>query len=126
MNATKKKKLQQAGWSVGSASDFLELDSAEEAIVEMKLALGTRLRDVRREQRLTQQEVAERIGSSQSRVAKMETADKSVSMELLVKSLVSLGTTKAQIGSIIGRPANRKKTPIKRSRKKKQKEQQPA
>lgn len=102
MNTAKKKKLEEAGWAVGSVSDFLNLDEAEETIVAMKLALAERLRDLRKEQHLTQQELAKRIGSSQSRVAKMEVADKSVSLELFVRSLVSLGTSQTQIGKVIG------------------------
>ena len=98
MKATKRKKLEKAGWAVGSASDFLELSEAEEVIVGMKLALASNLRALRRERNITQQELAKRIGSSQSRVAKMEVADKSVSIELLVRSLVSLGASRGQIG----------------------------
>ncbi len=118
MNAAKKKKLEEAGWAVGSASDFLHLDKAEETIVEMKLALAEWLRDMRKEQHLTQQELANRIGSSQSRVAKMEMADKSVSIELFVRSLVSLGTSKTQIGKVIGSPGARKNRPLCNKRKK--------
>ena len=101
MKASKKRKLQAAGWEVDSVSKFLELSEAEETIVAMKLALAKKLRELRREKRLTQEEVARRIGSSQSRVAKMEIADKSISMELFVKSLVSLGTSPVQIGKTI-------------------------
>jgi transcriptional regulator with XRE-family HTH domain len=109
MKAAKKKKLQEAGWVVGSASEFLELSEAEETIVAMKLALASKLKDLRREKHLTQQDVAKRIGSSQSRVAKMEIADKSVSMELFIRSLVSLGTPQVQIGKVIGSRTVKKK-----------------
>ena len=108
MNPEKKKKLEQAGWSVGSASEFLELSEAEETIVAMKLALAEKLRGLRKERHLTQQELAKRIGSSQSRVAKMEIADKSVSIELFVRSLVALGTSQTQIGQVIGSSSGRK------------------
>lgn len=101
MKAVKKKKLEEAGWTVGSASDFLELSEAEETIVAMKLALASKLKVLRKEHRLTQEQLARRIGSSQSRVAKMEIADKSVSMELFVRSLVTLGASRGQIGKII-------------------------
>ena len=102
MNITKRKKLEQAGWVVGSASDFLELSKEEEAIVEMKLALASKLKDLRKKQSITQQDLANLMGSSQSRIAKMEAADESVSMELLVRSLVALGSTPRQIGMVIG------------------------
>jgi len=101
MNASKRKKLDAAGWSVGSTSDFLALTEAEATLVEMRLTLATALRNRRVESRLTQAELAKRIGSSQSRVGKMEAADSSVSLELLVKSLVSLGATRNEIGKMI-------------------------
>ncbi len=103
MKTSKRNKLEKAGWAVGSASDFLELNEAEKTIVDIKLTLAGKLRAMRRQKKVTQQELAQEIGSSQSRVAKMEIADKSVSMELIVRSLVSLGATRRQIGKMIGR-----------------------
>lgn len=125
MKATKRKKLQEAGWTIGSTSEFLELSEAEETIVAMKLALASKLKDLRKEKRLTQQALAKQIGSSQSRVAKMEVADKSVSMELFVRSLVSLGTPRAQIGKVIGSCYVKKERPAV-SRKKASKARKPA
>ena len=102
MKASKRKQLEEAGWKVGSASEFLELSNAEEMLVNMKLALATNVKALRQQLSMTQQELAERIGSSQSRVAKMEVADRSVSMELLVRSLASLGASRTEIGNIVG------------------------
>ena len=101
MNTSKRKKLEAAGWSVGSTADFLGLTEAEETLVEMRLALASALRTRRIESRLTQAELAKRIGSSQSRIGKMEAAAPDVSLELLVKSLVSLGVTRSEIGKMI-------------------------
>lgn len=101
MNASKRKKLEAAGWSVGTTSDFLSLTEAEETIVEIRLALAFALRTRRVESHITQAELAKRIGSSQSRVGKMEAAAPDVSLELLVKSLVSLGVTRSEIGKMI-------------------------
>ncbi len=105
MKASKRKKLESAGWKVGSAAEFLELTDTEAMLVNMKLALATQLKSLRQNKNLTQQELAKFIGSSQSRVAKMEVADSSVSMELLVRSLAALGTTRSEIGKIIGKRA---------------------
>ncbi len=111
MKASKQKKLEAAGWKVGSASEFLELSDAEEMLVNMKLALANKIREVRQHRKITQLGLARLIGSSQSRVAKLETADRSVSMELLVRSLVAMGTSRAQIGKIVGtRVVKRKKS----------------
>lgn len=102
MKASKKKKLEEAGWKVGSAAKFLELSEAEEMLVNMKVALAKGVKAMRQEKSITQQRLAKLIGSSQSRVAKLETADRSVSMELLIRSLLSMGATRSQIGSIVG------------------------
>ena len=101
MNAAKRKKLEKAGWSVGSASDFLELSEAESTVVEIKIGLTKLLKDQRKRKRVTQIELAKRIGSSQSRIAKIESADRSVSIKLIVKSLVSLGASLNEIGGTI-------------------------
>jgi predicted transcriptional regulator len=109
MKASKRKALEAAGWKVGSASEFLELSDAEAMLVNMKLTLAQHVRDLRQSKKITQSELAELIGSSQSRVAKLETADRSVSMELLVKSLATLGASRAQIGKIVGANATSQK-----------------
>jgi len=111
MKASKKRKLESKGWKVGSAAEFLELSDAEEVLVNMKLALANSVKSLRQKKKITQLDLAKRIGSSQSRVAKMEVADHSVSMELLVRSLVSLGASRTQIGRIVGaRAAEQKKS----------------
>src|SRR5690606_11648321 len=89
MDRTKKSRLEKAGWAVGDASEFLGLTSAEEELVEMKVALSTRLRKTREQQQMTQDELAKLMGSSQSRVAKMEAGDPGVTMDLLVQGLLA-------------------------------------
>lgn len=105
MDKAKQERLKAAGWRVGDAADFLELTAEEAELVEVKLALGDYMRRVRRSRRMTQAQVAERIGSSQSRVAKMEAADSSVSLDLVVKSLFSLGASSHEVGRVIAGPA---------------------
>jgi DNA-binding XRE family transcriptional regulator len=105
MDAVKRRHLESEGWQVGDASEFLELSPAEAELIEVKLALGDYMREVRRQHHWTQVQVAERIGSSQSRVAKMESADASVSLDLLVKTLLTLGATTREVGRVISRPA---------------------
>ncbi|MCF6312760.1 MAG: helix-turn-helix transcriptional regulator [Verrucomicrobiales bacterium] len=102
MKTAKQNKLKKAGWTIGSASDLLELSAEEDALITMKLSLASNVKKLRKAQNLTQQELAEKIESSQSRVAKMEVADKSVSMELFIRTLVSLGASRQQIGKVIG------------------------
>ena len=102
MKSTKRDRLNKAGWKVGTAKEFLGLTNEEAALIEMKLALARSLKQRRLEHDLTQDELASRLGSSQSRVAKMEAADATVSMELLVRSLLVLGASRQEIGRIIG------------------------
>lgn len=105
MDADKKARLAKAGWRTGDAADFLELTPEESAFVELKLALGSYLRELRLKQGLSQTDAATRLGSSQSRVAKMEAADASVSVDLLVKSLLRLGASVGDVGRVIGHAA---------------------
>jgi predicted XRE-type DNA-binding protein len=97
MRKNKKRALEAAGWRVGSAVDFLGLSKEEAALIEMKLGLAATLRQRRQARRLTQTQLATQLGSSQSRVAKMEAADPSVSLDLLVRTLLELGATRAQV-----------------------------
>ena len=101
MNEEKRRRLEKAGWKVGNAADFLNLSPAEATFVELKLALAQGLRVRREEKGLTQQQVARRIRSSQSRVAKMEAADSSVSIDLLVRALLTLGATRAEVARLV-------------------------
>jgi DNA-binding XRE family transcriptional regulator len=101
VKSAKRKKLEDNGWKVGSAADFLGMSDEEAAYIELKLKLASRLKAARVRRHLTQKEFARRIDSSQSRVAKMETGDCSVSLDLLIKSLLALGVTNEEIGKAI-------------------------
>jgi len=103
MKKTKRMSLEARGWRVGSAKDFLGLSPEEAALVEIRLALSQALRARRMAHRLTQGELARRLKSSQSRVAKMEAGDKTVSVDLLVKALFSLGARPRDIGRALQR-----------------------
>jgi DNA-binding XRE family transcriptional regulator len=106
MQKTKKDRLVSAGWQVGEAADFFELSAEGAAFVELKLALADYLRKIRAERGWTQSEVARRLRSSQSRVAKMEAADASVSLDLLVKSLLALGASRSDVGRAVAQPGS--------------------
>lgn len=105
MEKTKKDRLRTAGFRVGDASDFLGLTPEEAAFVELKLALADLMREIRTKHHWTQLEVATRLRSSQSRVAKMEAADATVSVDLLVKSLFALGASRKDVARVINRAA---------------------
>jgi DNA-binding XRE family transcriptional regulator len=101
MRANKRDKLTSKGWKVGSAAEFLGLSPEEEALIELRLRLAQGLRARRTRQRMTQAQLAAAIRSSQSRVAKMEAGDPTVSLDLLVRSLLMLGASSTDLGKII-------------------------
>ncbi len=101
MESSKRKRLEKAGWRVGSTADFLDLSPEEARIVELRLALADCLRQLRAKNRLTQEAVAKRLHSSQSRVAKMEAGDQSVSLDLLFRSLFTLGVSSKDLARVI-------------------------
>jgi DNA-binding XRE family transcriptional regulator len=108
MDKSKRERLEGAGWKVGSTSEFLGLSEEEAAFVEMKLALSETLRERRTALGLSQTDLAKRLGSSQSRVAKMEASDRSVSVDLLLRGLLAIGATRKEIAGAIA--PNRKRS----------------
>ena len=102
MDKNKKRQLEAKGYRIGDAKDFLGLSAEESAYIEMKLALSQALVQKRKQRRLTQLELARKLNSSQSRVAKMEKGDPTVSVDLLVKALLAMGATKKSIAETIG------------------------
>ena len=101
MKAKKKQQLEAHGWHVGSVDEFLGLSAADAAYIELKLALSAQLKQCRQQRKLTQVELAKRLQSNQSRVAKMEAGDPSVSLDLLIRSLLALGLTTTDLARII-------------------------
>jgi DNA-binding transcriptional regulator YiaG len=87
MNKAQKARMEKAGWKVGTAADVLGLNQAEEALVEAKLSLGDVVRTVRQRMHLSQAGLAKLMGSSQSRVAKVENRDSEISLELQMKAI---------------------------------------
>ena len=101
MRKTKRVELKKRGWKLGSAVDFLKLTPEEAMYVELKLRLSESLRKRRRGRKLSQTALARLIRSSQSRVAKMETGDPSVSLDLLIRPLLALGASEKDLAKTI-------------------------
>ena len=101
MKAARKKSLEAKGWKIGNSTEFLGLSSEEAAYVELKLALSKNLQATRKGKNLTQEGLARLLKSSQSRIAKMEAGDPTVSLDLLVRSLLALGTSRKTISRIL-------------------------
>lgn len=103
MKPSKKSRLIADGWKFGDAAALLGLEPEEVALIEIRLALARELRRRRARKRLTQVQMAKLLRSSQSRVAKMEAADRSVSVDLLVRALLALGATRVELGRLLAR-----------------------
>ena len=101
MRKQKKKRLEAKGWKIGTVKEFLELSNEESAYIELKIKLAAGLRQRRQQKGLSQLDLAGKLQSSQSRVAKMEAGDPSVSLDLLVRSLITLGTSDRELSQII-------------------------
>jgi DNA-binding XRE family transcriptional regulator len=101
MREEKRKRLESKGWKVGSTREFLDLTPQEEAYIELRLLLAKGLRQQRLRRKLTQTDLAKIVESSQSRVAKMESGDFAVSLDLLIKSLLALGVSRKDLAQII-------------------------
>ena len=89
----KRKKLEAAGFVVSDTQEFLNLTDEEMAYIEIKRSLSQHLRERRKTRRLTQTKAAKMLHTSQSRFAKMEHAEKTVSIDLLVRANLALGAS---------------------------------
>lgn len=107
MRAEKKQRLEAAGWRVGSTEELLGLTAEEATLVDLRLRLADAVRLRRKESHLTQAQFASLLGSSQSRVAKVEAAAESVSLDLLILSFLALGATAGELAAVIGNTEQR-------------------
>ena len=104
MDKRKQRRLVNAGWRLGTAADFLELTDAEAALVELKVRLSEALRARRLAQGISQAALAKQLRSSQSRVAKMEAADPTVSLDLLLRGLLVMGAKASDVAKALNAP----------------------
>ncbi len=101
MKQSKRKKLESKGWKIGTTEEFLQLTPEESEYIEIKLNLSKSLKERRQRKNMTQEDLARLIKSSQSRVAKMESGDPTVSIDLLIRSLLALGTNKNTLAKML-------------------------
>lgn len=97
MNEAKRRRLEAAGWTETTADEFAGLTAEESVLLEVKLALRRAVKERREALGITQEELAERFGSSQSRVAKMEGSDASVSLDIFVRALAAMGSSRIDL-----------------------------
>ncbi len=123
MNKARKKRFEKAGWRVGSADEFLGLSEVESALVDTKLALGDAVRVLRGRRHLSQQALAELMGSSQSRVAKLENSDPDASLDLHLRAVFAVNpSARKDFQGLVrkwmtaGAPSTRARRPTPRTR----------
>jgi len=101
MKHSKRKKLEKAGFRIGTIQEFLELSNEEMALIDLKVRLIEKLKIVRKATHVTQHDLARLVSSSQSRVAKMGAASSDVSLDLICKALFALGVSRQAIARTI-------------------------
>ena len=108
MDEAKRAALAAAGFVPVEISDILRLTPAEEAMIATRLAIRDAVRDLRKSSGLSQAELAKAMGSTQSKVARIETVAVGVSLDLMLKALYTLGGTLGDLelhGATEGRKA---------------------
>jgi DNA-binding XRE family transcriptional regulator len=99
MKQATRRALESAGFRIGDAEDFLGLSEEERRLVELRLAVSRSIRKLRIRHGLTQQELAARLRSSQSRVAKIEAGSSDVSLDLMFRSFFAVGGHLSDLGA---------------------------
>lgn len=107
MKIRKKQRLAKAGWMVGTPKQFLGLTDEEEAMIELKIRLAQAIKEERSKRKLTQEQLSGLLHSSQSRVAKMEAGDSTVSIDLLFRALLTMGASRRDLARWLASPAGR-------------------
>lgn len=105
MEINKREALEKAGWTFGDAAEFLGLSNEDREILEFRLKVSREPRRLREGSLLTQRQLANRIGSSQSRVAKIESASQEVSLDLMLRGFFAVGGRLSFLVAQAERPA---------------------
>lgn len=103
MRESKRKKLATKGRKLSSAREPSGLSPGTTAYIELRRTFADGLKMRRQSLGMTQTQLAHTVGSSQSRIAKMEAGDPGVSVSLLFKLLLALGTTGDELAAMIRR-----------------------
>ena len=101
MKTAERRELESLSYRVVDTKEFLGLSDAEARLVELKVSLIERLKEIREANKVTQAELAKLIKSSQSRVAKIEAGASDVSLDLICRALFALGESPAAIKKVV-------------------------
>ena len=84
-------------WVETDVEELLDLSAQDLVIVEFRAALALALQQARKRQKLTQENAAKVIGTSQAQVARMEAGQSSITIDRLIKALIALGVPRPTI-----------------------------
>ena len=101
MDSKKRRRLEAAGWRVGTVPEFLGLTDAEFELVEMHVRLTDEIKRRLEKAKISQARLAEELGTSAPRLSNM-LAGKQVSTDALVRALIVLGATVREVGKVVG------------------------
>lgn len=101
----------RAGWVEGGIDELLGLEPWEVELIELRLSLADAVRARRVRQGLSQRELAERVGSTQPRVARLEQAD--ASLDAILRAAFALGASRGEVARLVARrrPLARRRPP---------------
>jgi DNA-binding XRE family transcriptional regulator len=101
MKQSKRDELTKLGYRVTSTQEFLGLSDEEMALIDLKLSLIEKLKEIRGLKKITQQQLARLMHSSQSRIAMIEQGRPDVSLDLICRALFALGVSRRELGKAI-------------------------
>jgi DNA-binding XRE family transcriptional regulator len=101
MDTLKRRRLEEAGFQVGTVADFLGLTPPQSELLEIRLALTRAIRKQREARGLSPYQLAEKIGVTEAQFVKVEVGDPHASIDLLVKALVASGMTRRELAAVI-------------------------
>ena len=84
-------------WVETDVRELLDLSDEDLVIVEFRAALALALQKARKRKKITQEEAAELIGTSQAQVSKMEAGVSAVTLDRMIKALTTLGVSRTSI-----------------------------
>ena len=101
MTKEKIKKLEAMGFKVTTTKDWLRLSVEEEKVIEMRVALAAELEKMRKEAGLTQAQLAKKLGTKQSGVARMINNPDTATIDNLIKAMVAMGASVGRIAACL-------------------------
>lgn len=91
-NKAKIERLKAKGYEFHEdATAIFDLSQEDAEMIDLHVRLAIKLKQTRTAQHMTQAALAKRLASSQSRIARMESADPGVTIDALIRALFSLG-----------------------------------